>query len=242
MGSDKMYSFESRIRYSEVGSDGKLTLLALLNYFQDCAIFHSEDLGVGVEYLEKLRGVWVMNAWQIDIDRYPQLGEQVRIQTHPYDFKLCLGSRNFGMVDKSGAMTAVANTLWTFLNTDTGRPMKPTQEMMEKYRIEPPYEMEYLDRKIVFGDEGKKLEPVEVKSHHLDTNHHVNNAQYVAVACDYLPDDFVIGRMRATYHKSAVLGDLLYPVLYKEKEGSIGVALCDAEGKPYANVEFCQCR
>lgn len=234
-----MYSFEGRIRYSEIGSDGKLTLLSLLNYFQDCAIFHSEDLGVGVEYLEKLHGAWVMNFWQIDIDRYPHLGEAVRIQTHPYDFKRCLGSRNFGMVDNDGAMTAVANTLWTFLNTDTGRPMNPTQEMMEKYQIEPPYEMEYLERKIIFDGEGEKINPVEVKSHHLDTNHHVNNAQYVAVACDFLPENFVIRRMRATYHKSAVLGDLLYPVLYQKKVGILGVALCDAEGNSYANIEFC---
>ena len=237
-----MYSFESRIRYSETGSDGRLTLLSLLNYFQDCAIFHSEDLDVGVEYLEKIHGVWVMNSWQIDIDRYPKLGEQVRIQTHPYDFKLCLGSRNFGMADKEGAMCAVANTLWTFLNTETGRPMKPTSEMMDKYGIEPPYEMEYLDRKIVFEGEGEKLEPVVVKGHHLDTNHHVNNAQYVAVACDYLPEDFTIRRMRATYHKSAVLGDLLYPVIYREKEETVGVALCDAQGSPYANVEFYKCK
>lgn len=234
-----MYAFDGRIRYSEVGSDSKLTLLSLLNYFQDCAIFHSEDLGVGVEYLEKLRGVWVMNFWQIDINRYPKLGEQVKIQTHPYGFRMCLGSRNFGMVDTGGEMVAVANTLWTFLNSDTGRPMKPTDEMMEKYVIEPPYEMEYLDRKIAFEGEGEALAPVEIKSHHLDTNHHVNNAQYVAIACDYLPEDFAICRMRATYHKSAVLADLLYPVVYKEKEGCIKVALCDADGAPYANVEFC---
>lgn len=237
-----MYSFENRIRYSEIGSDGKLTLLSLLNYFQDCAIFHSEDLGVGVEYLERLRGVWVMNAWQIDVDRYPALGEQVRIQTHPYDFRLCLGSRNFGMTDKNGEMCAVANSLWTFLNTDTGRPMKPTQEMMDRYQIEPPYEMEYLDRKIVMEGSGEVCEPVEIRLHHLDTNQHVNNAQYVAVACDYLPEDFAIRRMRATYHKSAVRGDLMYPVVYREKEGCIGIALLAEDGKPYANVEFCECK
>ena len=234
-----MYSFESRIRYSETGSDSRLTLLSLLNYFQDCAIFHSEDLDIGVEYLAKLRGAWVMNSWQIDIDRYPQLGERVKVETHPYDFRLCLGSRNFGMRGENGERVAVATTLWTFLNVDTGRPMKPTEVMLEKYEIEPPYEMEYLDRKIVFEGEGEKLEPVEVKGHHLDTNHHVNNAQYVAVACDYLPEEFAICRMRATYHKSAVLGDLLYPIVYSEKEGKIGVALCDADGKPYANIEFC---
>lgn len=234
-----MYSFDSRIRYSEVGSDSKLTLLSLLNYFQDCAIFHSEDLGVGVEYLREIRGVWLMNFWQIDIDRYPNLGERVTIQTHPYDFKTCLGFRNFGMCGEDGERAAVANTLWTFLSTETGRPMKPSGEMMDKYGIEPPYEMEYLDRKIVFDGEGENMNPVEVRAHHLDTNHHVNNAQYVSIACDYLPEGFVIRRMRASYHKSAVLGDLLYPVVYRCKEGVLGVALCDAEGKVYASVEFC---
>ena len=232
-----MYSFESRIRYSEVGSDSKLTLLSLLNYFQDCAIFHSEDLNVGVEYLSKHRGAWVMNFWQIDIERYPVLGERVKIETHPYDFKMCLGFRNFGLRGASGERIAAANTLWTFLNTETGRSMKPMVDMLEKYGMEPPDEMEYLDRKIIFAGEGETKEAVEVKAHHLDTNHHVNNAHYVGIACDYLPEGFKICRMRASYHKSAVLGDLLYPVVYRE-ERCIGVALCDADGNAYANVEF----
>lgn len=42
-----MYEMKARIRYSEVGTDGKLMLSALVNYFQDCSTFQSEDLGVG---------------------------------------------------------------------------------------------------------------------------------------------------------------------------------------------------
>ncbi len=237
-----MYSFESRIRYSEVGSNSRLTLLSLLNYFQDCATFHSEDLGVGVDYLEQLHGVWVMNFWQIDVDRFPKLGECVKIETHPYEFKLCLGFRNFALRGKDGERMAAANTLWTFLDTQTGRPMKPTEEMLGKYVLEPADEMEYLDRKIRFEGEGETLEPVEIRKHHLDTNYHVNNAQYVSIACDLVPEAFGICRMRATYHKSAVLGDLLYPVRYLGKEDSVGIALCDANGDAYANVEFCSRR
>ncbi len=234
-----MYSFESRIRYSEVGSDSKLTLLSLLDYFQDCSIFHSEDLGVGVQYLKKQHGAWVLNFWQIDIDRFVSLGEKVTIETHPYEFRLCLGSRNFGMRDEEGKRVAVANTLWTFLDTDTGRPTKPAEEILKKYEVEPPYEMEYLDRKIVFEGEARDEDPIEVKKQHLDTNYHVNNAQYVSMACDFLPEDFAIRRMRATYHKSAVLSDLIYPKVYTQKENCIGVALCDEKGASYANIEFC---
>ena len=46
-----MYTFDSRVRYSEIGEDKKLTLYSLLNYFQDCTTFHSESLGRGMEVL-----------------------------------------------------------------------------------------------------------------------------------------------------------------------------------------------
>ena len=43
-----MYSFDSRVRYSEVSRDGKLSLCSAVHYMQDCAIFHSESVGEGV--------------------------------------------------------------------------------------------------------------------------------------------------------------------------------------------------
>ena len=88
-----MYSFESRIRYSQTDLEGKITPEAILDYFQDSSIFHSEDLGVGVEYLKKEGLVWVLSAWQIDIVRFPKMGERVLVKTAPYDFKGFLGFR-----------------------------------------------------------------------------------------------------------------------------------------------------
>jgi medium-chain acyl-[acyl-carrier-protein] hydrolase len=48
-----MYSFNSRVRYSEVNSEKELTLPSLLDYLQDCCTFQSEDLEIGVDYLAK---------------------------------------------------------------------------------------------------------------------------------------------------------------------------------------------
>ena len=47
------YSFTSRIRYSEIGEDGNLTMPGLINYFQDCSTFQSEAIGEGVAELKK---------------------------------------------------------------------------------------------------------------------------------------------------------------------------------------------
>ena len=93
-----MYSFNSRVRYSEVNKDGRLKLVSLLDYFQDCSTFHSEDAGMGTEYLAGQGLAWVLNFWQIDVMRYPQLCEQITIETCPYAFKGCLGFRNFDML------------------------------------------------------------------------------------------------------------------------------------------------
>jgi len=46
-----MYCFESKVRYSEVNSKGTITLNAILDYFQDCSFFHSEELKVGLNFL-----------------------------------------------------------------------------------------------------------------------------------------------------------------------------------------------
>ena len=92
-----MYTFESRIRYSEADMNDRLTIESLLDYFQDCSTFHSEDLGLGVDYLRKKHLAWVLNAWQIDVERFPKVAEYVRIGTAPYGFKGFIGYRNFLM-------------------------------------------------------------------------------------------------------------------------------------------------
>lgn len=232
-----MYSFDSRVRYSETDSEGKLTMASLLNYFQDCSTFQSEDLGVGLKYMEDINLVWVLSSWQIVVNRYPELCEEITIGTLPYEFKGFLGSRNFVMRTKSGEQLAIANSLWSLLNIDTGRPAMPPEKMLKSYRLEEKMEMEYASRKIAVPEGGVPQEPIVVKQHHLDTNHHVNNGQYVDMAMEFLPEGFAIKQLRAEYKKQAFLDDVLHPYVVSEDDKII-VTLRDTEDKPYVSVEF----
>lgn len=67
-----MYTFESRVRFSEADHTELLTLPGLVNYFQDCSTFQSEDIGYGVESLKKSGQAWILSAWQIVVNRYPK--------------------------------------------------------------------------------------------------------------------------------------------------------------------------
>ena len=48
-----MFEFTSRVRYSECAPDYRLSLAGLVNYLQDCAVFHAEDVGRSGQKLKK---------------------------------------------------------------------------------------------------------------------------------------------------------------------------------------------
>lgn len=232
-----MYTFESRIRYSETDSRGKLTMASLINYFQDSSTFQSEDLGLGIAYMRERHLVWVLSAWQIAVSRYPGLCERVTVGTRPYDMKGFLGYRNFAMLDEKGDFIAKANSLWSLLDADTGRPVAVPEEMLLGYRLGERLDMEYAPRKIAFSGRGEAREPVTVRKHHLDTNHHVNNQQFISMAMDCLPEDFQVGQVRAEYKRQAFLDDVLVPRVAADGD-RMQVALEDPQGKPFAVTEF----
>lgn len=234
-----MYEYEEKIRYSELNSDGILSLPALLDYFQDCSTFHSEDLNLGIEYLKERNMVWVLSSWQIVVNRYPSLGEIVTVGTAPYGFKGFIGYRNFWMKDENGELLACANSIWSLIDTEKGRPAKPTVEMIDGYKLSEKLDMEYADRHIKFEGEGNTYQKTIVKAHNLDTNLHVNNGQYVRIGLDYLTNEELlkIDQLRAEYKIQATLGCEMIPVRY-EYDNNIGISLQNENGEAYCNMEF----
>lgn len=231
-----MYSFSTRVRYSEVNSDLSLSFPAIINYFQDCSIFHSEDLGIGIDFLKNEQRVWLLNSWQIEILRMPRYGEHLRVNTWPYDFKSMFGYRNFTLTDEEGNVLVVANSIWVFADTSTGRPVKPAPDYAARYPLDPPYPMEYAPRKIDIPAELTPFDAIEVNVSHLDSNHHVNNGQYVAMASSLLSDNDYKS-LRVEYKKSAQLGDTIYPHISRTAT-LCTMILADKDGIPYAVAEF----
>ncbi len=236
---DKVYTFESRVRYSEIGMDGCMTLESLLDYFQDCSTFHSEDVGLGIDYFKEIHQVWLLSAWQICVNRYPRLCEEIIIGTSPYEFRGFVGCRNFEMKTKGEEVLAYANSIWSLMDTDKMTPARVDEDMVRKYGLSEKYPMDYAPRKISVPANGKAREPFTVKPHHLDTNHHVNNGQYVRMAMDYIPEGLTVRQLRVEYKSQAVLNDMIYPVAACSEDGlCYTVSLNKEDGKPYSIVEL----
>ena len=231
------YELKGRVRYSEIDHRGTLTLPGLINYFQDCTTFHSEDLGLGDAFLKREKKSWVLSYWQVVIDRYPNMCENITVGTFATKFNGFFGDRNFYLLDGAGTRIACANSIWVFMDLEKGRPCRPKPEWIEGYGTGEPLAMEYEDRKILLPEHFEEKEPFPVRKYHIDTNEHVNNCQYVQMAMEMVPRDLEVRRLRVDYKKSAVYGDMIFPRLSRETERTV-VELCGGDGKPYAVVEM----
>lgn len=232
-----MYTIQNRIRYSECGVDNRARLSSIINYFQDCTSENSERLGVGVEYLREKKRAWILSTWQVEIERYPEMSEDILVSTWATGFKGVFGPREFRMESTKGEVLARANTLWVYVDTETGRPAKPSEEEINTYGVEPSQNMENVSRKIALPDTLSKVDTFPVRKYHIDTNHHVNNNKYIEFALEVIPEDFQVRKLRVEYKKAAVFGDTIMVKTATEKERLV-VALCDMQEQPYAIVEL----
>ena len=237
MQRDNQYTFKSRVRFSEVDHTKRITLPGIVNYFQDCSTFQSEGLGLGVDHFAKHKRAWILSAWQVVIDRYPFLGEEISVSTWATEFNGLYGLRNFWMEDEGQQMTACANSVWVYMDIEKGRPAKPGEDETKAYGEGEPLKMEYAPRKIALPKDAEPMDAFPVRKYHIDTNEHVNNCQYVQMALEVLKERMEVRQLRVEYKRSAVYGDVIYPRTAYEKDRTV-VELCDEAGKPYAVVEL----
>ena len=232
-----MYKLNSKVRYSEATAKGKLSYHALLNYLQDASTLHSEELGESGPQLFEKNMAWVLSFWQICIDKLPALSEDIEVKTWPYSTKGLFGLRNFHVTGENGDTLVKANSIWVLVDPRNGRPIRITDEVSSHYPDEPKLDMDYCDRKIEIPAQIEKMAPITVPGYFIDTNNHMNNAKYVMLAEEYLPDGFETKEIRVEYKNAAMLGDVMIPCVAVE-EDRVTVVLMDEAPKAYATVLF----
>ena len=218
-----MYSYTTRVRYSEITQNRVASLLSIINYFQDCCTFEAEDRGVGIDWLNDHKTAWMLTSWQIKKER------------------------NFTIENAdTGELLVYAYSEWAYVNVEKGLPEKNVpEEEFEAYGMADPLDKEFEKGRIKLPDDVSLIEcePITVTDQYIDTNHHVNNGQYIAIAMTALPERLRMNSdklksFRAEYKLQSVKDDVLYPCLAAEQEDKPIVVLKDVDDKVRLIVEF----
>lgn len=236
-----MYSFKSRVRYSETDQNSRLSLMGVMNYLQDCSTFQSEDLGLGLAYLSRQQKAWWLSAWQIEFLEFPRLGEEIRISTWAYDFNGIYGYRCFAISDGEDSYLVKAKSKWFFFDLKSQRPSKPRKEDIEKYMASggEPLDIRDFDKRIEKRGEPRDAGEIRIGACYLDSNEHVNNAHYIEMAREALGGEFELRNLQVHYKKAAKLGDVVRKRIYDEENPRV-VELVGEDDTVYALVAFNQ--
>lgn len=235
-----MYSFESRVRYSECDENGRLGVVPMINYLQDCSTFHCEDKGEGIRELGRRGLGWILAAWQIEVDRLPEFGENITVSTWCYEMKRLHALRNFQIRDAQGQSIVRAESQWFLYDLTESKVVRIPDDQLYYLEDTPRLDMPKLARKLKCEGEGTPCSPIHVSEQHLDTNQHVNNAQYVLMAIDALSElgvEATLARLSVQYRSMARLGDEVSPCVHA-CEGGHDVELNNSEGDTFAIVRF----
>ena len=201
-----------RIRTYECGIDGSIKIFSLMQYLQEIAALHADQLGLGFDRLSEMNGYWVLSNIRIEISRLPGRDDEVTLKTWPSGYSRTIATREFVGKDQNGSELFRAGSDWMVLNKETNR-LKNLFKLdlnLPKTGVKAlPDELKRLEP----HDDYREVDVVRVPYSSIDLNGHVNNTEYVRWGIDALSRTFKLEEnircVQATYLSEVFEGDEL---------------------------------
>ena len=237
-----MFSLKYKVTTSTCDSEGRLKLYSALQMMQDCSeMWIDTEPGVR-QYFSEQNMAQLLASRQVEVVRVPAYKEELTVTTSVYGMKPMFGFRNTFIYDAEGRPCYRTWSMGAFVDKASGKLKRVDDATIASMCLEPQLEMSYRDRRIILPREETSegvqvLQPVRVLRADIDYNRHMNNANYIRMAMELLPEDFVVKGLRVEYRVAARLGDMLTPVVYRTADGII-VSLSMGDDVS-AIIEFC---
>ncbi|MBQ8119394.1 MAG: acyl-ACP thioesterase [Ruminococcus sp.] len=234
-----IYEMQRTVRCSQIGEDGAMRSSALVDFMQDCSLGHLDNEPVMTPYFRETGCIMFLISRQLDIVRKPQLDEKVTVKTWCYELNRLYGFRNTVIYGENGEILVKSIAGGCFIDSASMRTMKVPQEVIDRVKLEPKLEdIQYLPRKITLPDcEPQTFENVHINRCFIDMNKHVNNARYLDITDEFLPDGAKVKRIRCEYKLPVRRDSIVIPKVYTQ--GNIlTVDLTTPQGKCCTAVEY----
>ena len=234
-----MYTLNYKVTTSTCDSEGRLKLYSALQMMQDCSEMWIDSEPEVKAYFARENMAQLLASRQVEVLRVPSFKEELTVTTSVYDMKPMFGFRNTFIYDADSNPCYRTWSMGVFVDKATGKLKRVDDAIANSLLIEPQLEMNYRDRRIILPKGGgEAFAPIKVMRADIDYNRHVNNANYIRMAMELLPEDFEIKGLRVEYRVAAKLGDTLTPTMYRIDDSFVIALSIGSEVS--AIVEFVQ--
>jgi acyl-ACP thioesterase len=170
----RTFTGERPVRVGDVSPRGRMRLDALVRYLQDVSTDDTADSG-----LVDADG-WVVRRTLVEVDRFPIMGERLRLTTWCSGTGSHWAERRIKVVGDRGA-AADASALWVHVDLATGRPRRLPPQFLELYGEAAGGRT--LRARLVHPDPAPDAEhhPWPTRVTDFDVLGHINNASYWVV-------------------------------------------------------------
>jgi medium-chain acyl-[acyl-carrier-protein] hydrolase len=181
-----------RVKTYECCSNGIIRIASLMQYLQEAAAVHAEELGFGFERLSEMNGYWVLSNFRMDIIRLPTWGDELTIRTWPSGYNRVAASREFIGKDRDDRELFRAGSEWMILDKLKNRPKNLFRLDLDLPKTGNKALSEELIR-LQRREDYQEVDHVRVPYSSIDLNGHVNNTEYVRWGFDALRKAFRVG-------------------------------------------------
>jgi acyl-ACP thioesterase len=167
------------LRFGGIDNSGRLTLWSTFDYFQDAALGHAEELGVGRSALETSGQVWVLSRLSVFLGRRPKYGERITVRSWPRGWEKLFAVRDYDIRDEEDKPVVRGRSGWVILDLEKRRPLRvgsivdplPKNEGINAFSAIAPG-LAARDNLIKAGERRAAYSDI-------DYNGHVNNTRYI---------------------------------------------------------------
>ncbi|WP_294408633.1 acyl-ACP thioesterase domain-containing protein [uncultured Ruminococcus sp.] len=234
-----MYEMNRRVLCSDIGENDEVRNGALIDILQDASNFHLETHPVMSPYFREENCGMFLVSRQMDIIRRPVYGENIHVKTWTVELKRMYGFRNTVIYGENGDVCIASSAGGAFMDLATQKPVRAPKELIDKVKVYPVLEnFESCSRKIALPDcEPQVYKDVYIRRCDIDMNRHVNNARYVDITDEFIPENADVSRVRIEYKVPLKRGIKVNALVYTQGN-IIAVSLADDSGKVYCVVEY----
>ena len=210
------------VRTYQCQPDGSIKVASLMQYLQETAASHAEQLGFGMHRLNEIDSYWVLSNLRIEFAQFPKWNDRITITTWPSGHTRSTATREFTGKDQNDCELFKAASEWMVLNRRSSRP-RNLSKLNLNLPDDGPKVISTILKRLEAQNSYSQTERIRVPYSSIDLNGHVNNTEYVRWSIDALRRalDFKgeIRSVQATYFCEAFEGDELELLLSCDPHG-----------------------